>query len=306
MLALPLFAAASLALAPTGGDYRLELALDGEFTATAVSPPGATAHGLGTTGQGSGRLSVFSRRVVDDDAPPDLQPFLQRVSELRIEGGGGGLAYSPPADSNGAPPYDGASGFVDLSGHTFFDRLFYAYASFGVHDVTRKTDSGLVPASTSSMLTLPLAVAGGLRFGDFFFSLGWRLTPTSINGGEFEVPFWGGAWLHFYGVVHRRLALVAEVEVEDGGASGIAQANVYVLRRFAVIPFVRGGAAHLSNTMVDYGHAGGGLALQVWASARFAATVDYSFDWYRYDSNGESIETDYRNLIDLSFRLRPR
>jgi len=300
MLALPLLVT-TLALAPTGGSSRLELGVGGEFDSTSyVLPPALvlSSEGLAVGGQAGGGLTVFGARVVDDDAPPGLQPFLQRAAELHVDAGGGGFDLSPP-DGSALIPHHGTVAYADFSAFRYADRFLYGYVGLGV----RYRNDELQMFKT---IALPIDVAVGARLGDARVSLGWTVAPAQANDAVFKVPFWGGAYAHLFGVVRRTLALNAEVGVLDGGAGADGSATIYLARRFSIGAFVRGGHGSPSDAHYSYDHAGGGLSFEAWTSARFAVAVTYSIDWWRYTPLNTDSENEYTNLIALSFRLRPR
>ena len=310
MLALPLLVT-TLALTPSGGDSRFELSLGTDIQASPVVYPdiggSPASSALFTSGEGHGGLTAFSRRVVDDAAPPSLQPFLQRVGTLHISGGGGGSSFSP-AEGSPIARDESAFGHVDVSAEAYFTRWFYGYLSAGVGYSNELVVTTLANSTLATSLTIPIDVALGLRLGDVLVTAGWRVTPTRDNSDSFQVPFWGGATLHGYAVVRRRVSLSAGVDVEDHGAFAYGGATVYLLRRFGVGAFVRGGQLHPDSVAYATDHAGAGLSFEAWSSARAAFAVSYSLDWYRFrsDAGGETVQTDYANIISLSIRLRPR
>ncbi len=300
MLALPLFVI-TLALAPTGDGSRLELGAVADFEGTAVrvSPLviGFGGDGGALGGQAGASFTLFGRRVVDDDAPPSLQPYLQRVFTLHVDGGGGGFRFAPDVNNaNGGN--DSTNGYADAYA-AGYARWLYGYVGFGMR---YRSDS----PSHYSLLQLPLDVAAGVRFGDVRLSLGWSVSPTRVNEQSFGVPFWGGVYAHAFAVVRRRLALDAQVTVVDGGAAADAGATVYLARRFGVGVFARGGAGAPSELTYRYQSAGGGVSFEAWTNARTVVAITYSFDWTAYGYTQAPTENDYRSIIALSFRLRPR
>jgi hypothetical protein len=298
MLALPLLVT-TLALAPTGSTSRLELSASGEFDATTFNlPPGLISDALSVGGQAGVALSLFAKRVVDDDAPPGLQPFLQRTSQLQLDAGGGGFDLSPPI-SSALIPQHGSVAYADVSAFGYADRFLYASVALGIR--YRNDERQML-----TTYAIPIDAAVGARLGDARISLGWSVAPTRYNDDVFKVAFWGGAFAHIYGVVGRRLGLDAQVDVFDGGAGADGSAKLYLARRFAVEAFVRGGHGRPSDFDYSYDHAGGGLSFEAWTSARFALAVTYAIDWWRYTPTNSDGENDYTNLIALSFRLRPR
>ncbi len=115
MLALPL--AVTLALAPTGATAMLEVSFGAEYDGTVLTAPAdftgdANERHVSNGGDRSTPASrVFGSPVRDDEAPPALQPYLQRATEFHLEGGGGAYHFVPGPSavffpSNGTTGYD--------------------------------------------------------------------------------------------------------------------------------------------------------------------------------------------------------
>ncbi|MGZ3406425.1 MAG: hypothetical protein ACXVAN_08295 [Polyangia bacterium] len=298
----------TLTLAPTGADSRFELVAGGAFDHNLITVPSSSEGANGFDGRAGIGLNLFVRRLRDDDAPPTLQPFLQRVGELHIDGGGGGFTVSQPSNST-LPDRVGHSGYFDLAAWGYAQRFLYGYAHFGVSysSVTDTVPLGLAfPNSvTATTLALPVEIAGGVRAGDVRFTAGWSVTPTRVNDADFSVPFWGHVRINADAVVRRRLALDAEADLLDGGAGASGGATLYLARRFGLGALVRGSHEHPGNSLIR-DHAGAGLSFEAWATPRVAVALSYSFDWWQYSDATRRFQTDYVNLIDLTFRARPR
>jgi hypothetical protein len=308
MLALPLVV--TLALAPTGGTSRFELSVGGDLDLTPVVYPSTfsptiSSSGLSIGGSAGAGFTVFGRRVVDDDAPPALQPFLQRAAELHVDGGGGGFHFEPP---NGAPLVadDGSNGYVDVSASAYFAHYLWAQLSAGVRygvETTRFSDDTRTNTNT---LGIPLGLAVGPRIGDVRVLVGWSVEPSRTLDESFKVPFWGDVSAQVYAVIRRRIALDAEIDVLEGGAGAVAGATFYPARRFGIGAFARGSHTYDATSMVAVDHAGGGLHLETWINPRVSIAVEYELDWDQY-SEGAVIESrSYTSVISLSIRLRPR
>jgi hypothetical protein len=177
MLALPLLVT-TLALAPTGSTSRLELSASGEFDATTFNlPPGLISDALSVGGQAGVALSLFAKRVVDDDAPPGLQPFLQRTSQLQLDAGGGGFDLSPPI-SSALIPQHGSVAYADVSAFGYADRFLYASVALGIR--YRNDERQML-----TTYAIPIDAAVGARLGDARISLGWSVAPTRYNDDVF-------------------------------------------------------------------------------------------------------------------------
>src|SRR5215475_2114725 len=84
---------------PNGARFELEAfgfvgyqGIDTTLDRPLVAPP----NGHATVGGGRLALDVFGRRLVDDDAAPPLQPFLQRVARFHVDAGGSGVGATYP------------------------------------------------------------------------------------------------------------------------------------------------------------------------------------------------------------------
>ena len=131
----PLFALA-LALPATGQPLHLELSLSGSVWYNGNSPLGPTP---GATELGGGpQLDVnwYPRPIVDDDAAPSLQPFLQRATVLQVNGGGGRtdltwpVALSPLSGPPMVRTYGNGGAGVAASGYFGPRRMLFAAGSF--------------------------------------------------------------------------------------------------------------------------------------------------------------------------------
>lgn len=298
MLSVPLFAA-TLALAPTGNSSRLELDADFEFFSAAIALAPFTADGGSTLGGDAGAgFTLFGHRIVDDDAPLSLQPYLQYAATLHVGGGGGGYRFTRDASST-LPGNDSTNGHAEVSASGYLDRTLYGALSARVN---YRHDSD----ADFTSLSIPLSLAGGVRLGDVRLSIGWGVAPTRYNDDVFKVSFWGSAFAEVYAVVHRRLSLEASVSVADGGANVGGGAWLYLLRRFSVGASVHGGHGHNAELGFTADHAGADVGFTAWTGPRFAIALDYAFDWGRWSYANGTTEDDYTSTIDLSFRLRPR
>jgi hypothetical protein len=297
MLSLPLFAA-TLLLAPTGATSLVELSAGVDFNSASVVSPILGGDGTMLGGSAGAGLTLFGHRVVDDDAPLSLQPYLQYAATFHVDGGGGGFRFSRDAGST-LPGNDSTNGYADVSASGYLDRTIYGALSFGVRD---RSDS----VNNLTTLSLPLTLSGGVRFGDVRLAIGWGIAPTRYGDDVFKVPFWGGAYAQVYAVVHRRLSLDATVAVIDGGASASGGAWIYLMRRFSVGVSVHGSHGHNGDLGFTSDHAGADVGFTAWTGPRFAIAIDYSFDWGHWSYANGTSEDDYTSVIDLSFRLRPR
>ena len=289
------------ALAPTGGGTRLELAAQAALESRnlwdtmAKDPPRGDSFGGGAT-LGA---TVFLRRVVDDDAAPSLQPFLQRASSIHAEAGGGSTTTNFPLAvlrSDNPSAYllryatveDRAHAAVSADG--FWGRFAYTAARLDL-DYARWQDEEVIggfgnitpiatiPNADSSELAIDASVAGGVRWRDLLVYAGWSVTPYRLGADAFAVRFWGGAFAGARAVVRRRWDLAARVDVLDGGARAEASATLWLRRRFGLSAGVEGGHGAFFDSAKSFDRAGGRVAVAWWLTPRFAATVAYAALW---------------------------
>ncbi|HEY2747023.1 MAG TPA: hypothetical protein VGL86_20510 [Polyangia bacterium] len=309
MLALPLLVT-TLTLAPTGGSSRFELTVGGQLDLTPIIYPSAvsatiTSSGLSIAGSAGAGFTVFGRRVVDDDAPPALQPFLQRAAELHIDGGGGGFHFLPPSGAELVAD-DGSNGYVDVSASAYFARYLYAQLSAGVRYSVETTRLADFTRTNTNTLGIPLGLAVGPRFGDVRIILGWSVEPVRTLDDSFKVPFWGEVSAQVYAVVRRCIALDAEIDVLEGGAGAVAGVTFFPARRFGIGAFARGSHIFDATSTRAVDHAGGVLRFETWVNPRVAVAVEYDLDWDQFSEGAQIASKSFTNVIDLSIRLRPR
>jgi hypothetical protein len=314
MIALPLLVM-TLALAPSNDSYRFDASANGHIDVTTADLGNGYRYLGGRAGLGVG---VFLRRVTDDDAPPGLQPYLQRTPMLHIDGGGGSAqaTWSDPVP-HGSVAYGWAD--VDISGYA---RWLYAAAHVGVeysdsHSTLYGVGGGTIDSSGTS-LAVPVDATLGVRWRDSRVTLGWGVTPTRADSGgvqgDFKVPFWGGARADVATVLRRQLWLEAGVNVLEQGAGAFGNATLYLRRRLGIHAAIKGGhQGHTEDgpgstltTTLDY--AGFGVGAVVWASSNVFADLYYDFEW---DKRGSALDTftpdstvTYYSTIQLGIGFR--
>ena len=302
----PLFALA-LALPATGQPLHLELSLSGSVWYNGNSPLGPTP---GATELGGGpQLDVnwYPRPIVDDDAAPSLQPFLQRATVLQVNGGGGRtdltwpVALSPLSGPPMVRTYGNGGAGVAASGYFGPRRMLFAAGSFRVLD---QNESG---AGTQSLLQLPIDVSFGVRLRDLLVRASWGVVPRQLDAGTFTVPFWGNAGVHGSAVVARRLELAADGYVLDGGGSGGGGARLWLARRLGIGASIFGGHFAPSGSNVQ-DFVDGTLDAFAWVTRRVGLGTAYTLEW-RQLSDGQSLGKVYssslQHLVMLSIVTRP-
>jgi hypothetical protein len=257
-------------------------------------------------------LTYFFRPVRDDDAPPDLQPFLQRLPRLHLNGGGWGGTFDTvvpvinPVNPSGflGIHVSPASGFVRSTAEGYIHWL-YLGISVGVSDST----GYVIP---HDHLSIPLDASLGIRWRDILWSAGWSVAPErDVYGGylpshdaSFNVPFWGGAHAGVAAVISRRGELIANVTVLDGGASVEGSGQLWLGRRLGLSASVGGGhssPSHVSTDSVD-----GGVSLAAWMTSRVAAGINYNVFWQRTNSplSVTGMQATMTHVLTVDFRFR--
>ena len=301
LFALPL--AFVLSLAPTGNSSRFELDLGGNFAVSSwigTTPDEQT--GL-TLGGGAGpELTIFGKRVIDDDAPVSLQPYLQRVNIFHFTAGG---SASSSLDSRGVVGSSSFGGGVTADAKIFLSPNLFLGLGFGVLQSTRAPNNF---GQTSVTLRLPTGVNLGVRFFDAQLAVAYQIDPAEpvpLNGGKssFSVPFWGNVSVSGFFVVRRRAALSARVSVEEGGASARVGVTGYFGRRLSLWADLYGGKSTLHDygTPLPYGWLGGELGFFIWTNRMVGLGLSYSPTWRSYEA------TPPTNLSHVfSFTVRSR
>jgi hypothetical protein len=257
-------------------------------------------------------LAYFFRPVHDDDAPPDLQPFLQRLPRLHLDGGGWGGHYDTvlsivnPVNPSGPPGIHTSPvyGFVHSTAEGYIHWLYLA-VGIGVSYSTGY-------AIPHDHLAIPLDASLGIRWRDILWWAGWSVVPQRdvysgyLRGRDssFNVPFWGSAHVGVAAVISRRGELIANVTVLDGGASVEASGQLWFGRRLGISASVGGGSSTQLRSQSD--SINGGVSLAVWMTSRVAAGISYNVFWER-TSNPDSptgTQSDIAHVLAIDFRFR--
>jgi hypothetical protein len=293
----------SLALPASGAETRVELSVGGQIN---VANASALPSQLGPLdwsrigGGGSLGVGVYlGRKLVDDDAPLSLQPFLQRKTTLSLFGNGAGLSSDWNQGALRVAHRDWRQGSVTMSAGGYIRSRFYLSGSVGF-SYTAWNDrvpwsGGPIPAppSSVSMTTLALSAVLGWRIVDTLLYAGWGVTVVS-NGDSnapSRVPFWGGAYAGAQTVLKRRIELQASVGVLDGGASARAWGEIFFGRRLGIFAGVYGGAGKSSDTNdpFRYSFAGGEVGVGLWMSPRVRLDITYAPSWEKPDRSSDEI-----------------
>lgn len=257
--------AVALLLVATSGSYASELGLS--LSGELAKLPGFDSRD-GTAGLG---ITMLPGRVVDDDTPLSLQPYLQRASAV-------GMAFSATGFSTqGTGPvagtFSGNTLVAGLDGDAYLGGLFTLRASAALGR------SGTLGARAPSEYWLPRAsLAPGLRFGDARFELGYRYAPTIANG-KYDGRGWGELFLRATHVAARSVRLVVEGDLILHGASAGVTLNLYPVPTFQIggsLSYAEG-AIYFDTDRV-YRRWRPGVDISWWFTRRSRIELEYTFE----------------------------
>lgn len=171
---------------------------------------------------GIGRLRVFLDPVTDDDAPPLLQPFLQRRSEVWVGGGPGYESFSQPGS-----PYTILSGTLSVGGDFYVTSHVALWLRVGFN---RAGISQHHPSIGSHFTDLEVAGGLALRIDDVRVGLGYVHVDTwsgSDDGviSSHDTPGWGQFQLDLQTVLRRSVALALTARIWDGDSGSLLTAG---------------------------------------------------------------------------------
>lgn len=249
------------------------------------------------------QMTLFLQRVHDDDAPPALQPFLQRVAQFRVAVGAH-VGFSNIGDSDDpiAQRNDGGP-IVHAAIDGYVGRYLYLAAGVGYQLQHRWTDEG----SSENVHEPSVDVAIGARFGDVRIAAvgDWIL----VAGDEGDGGQMGDVGLRAHAVIRHHIELDGGAELRlwpsesrklGMGGGGDLSATFWIARRLGlgIAGFYRQGFGSLYGIQTDT-QAGGALSIQYWLSARTAVSFAYRMTW-----EPSPAEDSPETRIDLGFMLR--
>lgn len=300
----------AIALAGSGSPVRLELAADGGLTYSEYTPTGPAADTIleefGIAGMGRLRVNVYpGRPLIDDDAPPTLQPFLQRA--FRLQAAGGYFGSDVTVESKDIEPTHqlAETGFFQVGAEGYPTDHLYGAASLTVQSsafrIIRPAGFGGA-GPISSTLSLSVAASLGARFGDVLVAGTWTVTPSQTDTAPWRVrqPTPG---LSTQIVLRRRWSITAAVTVLEGGAQASGGVDLFVNRAFVVFASVNGGhSSPAGGAESDF--AGARVGAFLWQSRWFGLGVAYAPQWTRYP--GVNTITQVAHFVQLTVASRPR
>ncbi len=248
------------------------------------------------------QLTLFVQPVRNDDAPPSLRPFLQRVASLSVAVGAD-IGYHNLTSDSPEPTQQSFGGTtVRVSAETYSHRYLYLAASVGYHFEHLWTDEG----GFTDIHEPSVALAIGVRFGDVRIAAVGGTTIDVFDDNVVVLPYVG---LRAHAVIRRRIELDggAALLLPVGGEIGEsfdASAMFWLSRNagLGIGGFYRHGALAVLNGENDSEY-GGAVTAKLWLQPRTALTIGYSlrFETSVADDSDES-RTDHQVTLGLTFR----
>jgi hypothetical protein len=259
----------AMALPVSGEPSRVELQLSPQFRAIQYlnDPLRSTIGGDVSVG-----VTVFLKRVVDDDAAPSLQPFLQRVGLFRAGISGGGTTTTESALRT---PMGIAVPGGSQSSLTRADLFAAASGYLGGWAYLAGSLRFAIVGDQRRQLSLHPELSLGVRWRQLLVYAGWGVTSYWLPSSSGFVSFWGGAFAGAQGVVRRFVELGVRIDVLDRGAEVEGSATFWLLRRLGLGISVYGGHGGLNDL------AGFEVEATLWIVPRAALSLGYMPEWRR-------------------------
>jgi len=239
--------------------------------------------GAGTFGSGSGLTSnsgagsltlegYLHHRLLDDEAPLSLQPYLQRAGSIEASFAASGFSTDAPGF---AEPFHGTSfgGELSVDAYTGQVLTLYGSASFS----RDKTGGGFAGFPGSEYLLPRVTFGPGLRFGDTRITVGYTWAPT-IQDGTYDGRGFGEAYLRITSVLARRFFLTLLGEIILSGGLGSIDVALFPWRTFgftAGFEFAQGAIFYDTRRVYRRWQASGGL--NWWITPRAGLGLEYRF-----------------------------
>jgi hypothetical protein len=281
-----------LGAASTGAWGDLQLAATGNH---------ATAPGNVISWGGSGTISLsgfLHHRLVEDDAPLSLQPYLQRTGAIEGTVSANGFSTDSPSYLE---PYHGTTlgGSVAVDAYPTEVLTLWASAAF----FRSKTGGGFGGPGTEYLLPR-LELAPGVRFGDTRGSVGYTWAPTIING-TYDGRGLGELFLRINSVIGRRVSLSLLGALILSGARGSLSLVVFPTRRVGLgggFEYAEGAIYFDRHDVYRQWQAWGNLIL--WLGRTWALGLEYRFLHSAPTTglSGSPMDT-HRIALSFSFRL---
>jgi hypothetical protein len=311
------FLATLSALAPTNG------ASSAEFDASLQLDAGSTGSGIAYSTSGGGWLgggvgldaTLFLRPVIDDEAAPPLQPFLQRRPRLHFDLGGSFISVkptpliSPQASSLTNGPGSMGTFSTAVSGEGYLGPWFYLSGGVELGYTVRQSPALVLtsvptpPSQNYSELVLHPWLSLGVRWDDLLLFAGWGPTAVRFNDYSAQVPFWGSAFVGGHAVVRRFVELGVRLDVLDQGALVQAWVNVWLYRRLGLGFALQGGHGAFVDSSTVFDRAGGEISLSYWIKPRVGLSLAYAPSWRGIPDYPSSDEVRHLLTLGVAWRI---
>lgn len=259
-------------------------------------------------------LTIFSRRVVDDDAPPALQPFLQRVARFSFTGSG---AFAEGYFEDGTVRRDVNSFGIVAQADGYLGRYLYVGGSFGYgrsaitftepSDNPSMNDVCVLQTCSSDEQRLPFQVAAGVRLANTRLWATWGATAYQLDDADWRVGYWGHVGVRVYSVVHRHIELAGGWQLIQSGFGLDFAATFWLGRRLGLgfgAFYRQGNAIDVPSELEASWTVGGKVSGKWWLSRRWALALDFSprFGLVAENTDPDPTRVSYDITLGLTFR----
>jgi hypothetical protein len=207
--------------------------------------------------------TVWLTRVIDDDAPRSLQPFLQRTGSVygSVVGGGFVTRYGAQSRTNS---YFSTDLGVDAYGTPHFALTGGGGYTYSVLDDDFVNESHAFSGRAGL----------GVRAGDARFDASYAFRARATDG-TFEDLRWGTVSLRAYVVFARRLALDISGEVFEGGGGGGFDVAYYPLKDYGFDVGAHASSFAYVGSDTRANEYTGSAGLSAWANPRLRFSWGY-------------------------------
>jgi len=267
---------------------------------------GAGSYGTGigleeATGAASVALSGFlHHRLVEDDAPLSLQPYLQRAGAIE-----GSFSYdhfvTDRVELSGPYRIDTVGGAVSLDAYP--GGLFSLWISASFFHVQ---DGGGNNGWQSIVWLLPrLEIGPGIRIDATRMTLGYTYAPT-ITDGSYDGRGWGQLYLRITTVLAERVYLSLLGELILSGGRGSLEVSVFPARSVglhAALEYAEGAIYYWGHDVFRQWQPTAGLSW--WITPSVGLRLEYRFIHSELvDDDPPGLNTINTHRVALTFRSR--
>jgi hypothetical protein len=237
-----------------------------------------------TTGGGAELdVDLFVRkRLIDDDAPYSLQPFLQRASTVFF--GAGGAGFQGDYDGSSSPLSRGKSGGFNAGFYVHLKPWLALGGSFDFNAFHNSYDGYDEPPRDGYSLRGHVDL--GFRWRDLRFDVGYGVTGERMNQSWLPT-LWYSLDASVLAVIKRRVALRGSASVLPRGAGGSLSVEGFVNRELSFFGSFFGGRYSYIDDGIAAWYAGGSVGVTKWAARHAGISFSYQPEW-RGDRNPSS------------------